>query len=92
MSMNFSVKAKLETPGTAVFIAGGVSKGGCDVASAEGIYAFINSSTYLITGDLGEWSIYSATVATIICAKNLGPMSRAKGHSHCRWNVHHSKL
>lgn len=45
----------LEVANTAVFVAGGVNKGGCSIASAEGIFAFMNSSGHwMVTADLGE--------------------------------------
>lgn len=54
--MHFSVMAKLERENSAVFVAGGVSQGGCDIAKAKGIYAFLNvSGHWLVTADLGRW-------------------------------------
>lgn len=53
--MTYDVMAKLEMENTAVFVAGGVSKGGCDIAAAQGIFAFLNSSgRWMVTTDLGK--------------------------------------
>ena len=52
--MSFSVMVMLEASNTSVFIAGGVSEGGCSIANAGGVFAFVNSSgQYVVTADLG---------------------------------------
>lgn len=52
--MMAEVQVRLEQPNTIAFLAAGVSKGGCDVASASGIYVLINSNnTWAIFEDLG---------------------------------------
>lgn len=49
-----SILAMLESDNTAVFIAGGVTKGGCDIAKATGIFGFLfTNSTWKVTSDLG---------------------------------------
>ena len=54
MSVGFSVMVKLEEENTAAFVGGSVTKGGCDIASAEGIFAFMNSSGHwIVSTDLG---------------------------------------
>ena len=51
---------KLESDNTAVFIAGGVTKGGCEVAKATGVYGFLNvSGSWMITADLGMYIVFT---------------------------------
>ena len=53
--MTYSVMAMFEVENSAILIAGGVSKGGCSIAKAEGIYAFMNvSGHWMVTTDLGR--------------------------------------
>ncbi len=55
--MSAHVQVKLEAMGSSVFLAAGVNKGGCAIATAsKGIYAFINANgSYSITSDLGRY-------------------------------------
>ena len=53
--MKTSVMVKLDAASTSVFLAGGVSEGGCAIASAKGIFASIDASGHwTITSDLGK--------------------------------------